>query len=337
MSGIKSVSKTKKKAKKKSAKRKKKKPAKRMSGALSEAHAQRLGFTCDDLAAADAELKGAYNLAKYFVHHPRIAKAFERGQFLRNLKGLAAVVMTVSEAAHKLGLGSGEELRQILDSDPESADIWSQTRLDTILAAREALLAAAKEGNQTAIRAVENYLREEKQAATAGLSMDLMHLSQKQLYELVGTTKVTLLEWEKKHGLPRNSDKTYDLRVFLDWYGKFCQRKGAVKIEPADKLRDLKAAKMQVELAERKGQLLPREDVVAGLVARVQAMVSAFSYKRRELASMCHGQTVEGIEDILGRFFEELQRKQLELPEVLELPEAAEAKLLECMEILGAA
>jgi len=63
-------------------------------------------------------------------------------------------------------------------------------------------------------------------------------------------------------------------------------------------------------------------------------MVGAFTYKRRELASMCHGQTVEGIEDILSRFFEELQRKQLELPDFLEVPENAEKLLQQLFEML---
>jgi len=325
--------------KKKPAKRKSKKPRRRTSRAkpsrrLSEANSQRLGFTCEDLAAADVEFDGVPNLSKYLSRHPRLRAAFERGQFLRSLKGLAAVVMTVSEAAHKLGLASGEALREILDTDAEAADLWSQTRLDTILAARKALLAAAKEGNQTAIRTVENYLREEKQATSAG-PMDLLRLGQKELCDLMSISRVTINEWEKRQGLPRNTDKTYDLKQVIDWYGGFCQRRGSARIEPADKLRDLKAEKMLVELAERKGELLSREEVVAGLIARLQQIVGAFKYSRRELAMMVHGQTVERIEDILGRFFEDLQRGWLSVPDFLKVPPEAEGKLIELFEILS--
>lgn len=300
---------------------------------LTEAAAQRLGYTCKDIAEADAASGISPNLAKYFLRHPRLRAAFDRGRFLANLKSLAGVVATVSEAAHKLGLISGEALREILDSDSEAADIWSQTRLDTIIQARRALLTAANEGNQTAIRAVENYLREEKQAA--GPATDLTHLSQKEICELFSVSRVTLGEWQAKQNLPRNADKTYNLCDMIHWYGEFSSRKSGGRILPADKLRDLKAAEKEIDLAERRGQLLDREAVIEYLTERWHKVIGAFRYKRRELAMMVHAQTVERIEDALGRFFEDLQNSWLNVPEFLQLPPEAEAKLTELFGLLS--
>lgn len=315
----------------KARKKKKTKPPRRLSGALTEAAAQRLGFEYEDLAAADGAAGLTPNLAKYLERHPRLRVAFERGQFLRNLKSLASIVMTVSEAAHKLGLQSGEALREILDTDAEAGDLWSQKRLDTIIDARQALLTAAKEGNHVAIRAVENYLREEKQQA--GPAADLQHLSQKEIAELFDVSRVTLNEWQSKHGLSRNADRSYNLAEVIRWYGEFAKRKIGGKILPADKLRDLKAEEKSLDLAQRRGQLLEREAVVAGFLARWQMVVGAFGYKRRELSQMVHGQTIERIEEQLGRFFEDLQRSWLSVPEFLQLPPEAAAKLAECLQL----
>ena len=312
---------------------KKKQPPRRLSGKLSGADAQRLGFVCADLAEADAAFAGVPNLANHFKRHPKIEAAFRRGQFLRALKQFAGVVATVSEAAHKLGLASGEALREILDTDAEAADIWNKTRLDTIVAARQALLDAAKDGNQTAIRTVENYLREEKQAA--GPAADLNHLSQKEICELFGVSRVTLNDWEKKNQLPRNSDKTYNVSEMIQWYLQFARSRVSGRTESSDKLRDLKAEKMELELAESRGRLLDRDGVIAGFVARWQLIIGAFKYKRRELASTVHGQTVERIDDCLARFFEDLQREWLTVPEFLKLPADAEGKFIELLRMLG--
>lgn len=307
-------------------------PSKR---SLSEAQSQRLGFACKDIAEADAASGLGPNLARYFLRHPRLRAAFDRGRFLANLKALAGVVATVSEAAHKLGLVSGEALREMLDTDPEAGDIWSQTRLDTIIQARQALLTAAKEGNQTAIRAVENYLREEKQQT--GPSADLTRLSQKEICELFAVSRVTLNEWQAKHTLPRNADKTYNLSQMIRWFGEFSQRKGGGgRILPADKLRDLKATEKEMDLAQRRSQLLEREAVISDLVQRWQRIVGAFRYKRRELAMMVHGQTVERIEDALSRFFGDIKREWRIPMAALQLPPEAQGKLDECMNLLAA-
>ena len=293
---------------------------------------QRLGYECENLVEADSKSGIKRNLAKLLSRHPNLKGAWERGQFLKNLQALAGIVATVSEAAHKLGLASGEQLREMLDTDAEIADVWNQTRLNTIIDAREALLQAAKEGNQTAIRAVENYLREEKQTTAR---VDTVRLRQSELCELLGITRVTLTDWEKRQALPRNADKTYNLAEVIRWYTEFVKSRSGGKMLPADELRNLKAEEKRLDLMTRRSQLLKREDVVTGFIARLEKLVGAFRYKRRELAIMLHGHTADSIEEILGRFFEDLQKEQREIPEFLHLPEAAAAKFEECMALIA--
>jgi len=302
---------------------------------LSVAAAKSLGYEFDSITAADAgsgldvTLVGLFRYKKY----ENLKKAFERGQFLRNLAGLAGVVETVSEAARKLGLASGSALREILDTDLEAANLWNQRRLDTKIKAREGLITAAADGNQAAIRAIENYLRDDQRPASGG--PDLHKLMQKDIADLFDVDRLTVRNWAERHNCPRNSDGSYDLASVIRWWRDFEKRRSGTHIEPADKLRDLKAEEKKLDLMERQHSLLDREEVISGLVARCQAMVGAFNYKRRELANMVHNQTIEGVEDILGRFFEDLQRQQLEVPEFLELPAAAAEKLKECFELLG--
>lgn len=302
--------------------------------ALTAVKAKSLGYECEDLTAADAvsgldvTLAGLFRYKKYAP----LKKAFERGQFLRNLKAKAGVVDTVSEAASALKLASGQELRNILDRDDEAADIWYQKRLDTRIRVREAMLETAKGGNQAAIRVVENYLKDEDKGRPAGT--DLTRLIQKDIADLFDVTRITVGDWSNKHKCPRNADGSYNLYEVIRWYAEFVKSKSTGRMLPADTMRDLKAEGLRLDLAERQHSLLDREEVIAGLVARCQAMVGAFNYKRRELANMVHNQTIEGVEDILGRFFEDLQRQQLEVPEFLELPAAAAEKLQECFNIL---
>jgi len=300
---------------------------------ISQTSVRRLGFECEDLAEADLAAALARPLAEFLKRDDKLSASFERGRFLRNLKAKAGVVDTVSEAAAALKLSSGQELRDILDTDPEAADIWYQTRLDTRVRVREALLAAAEEGNQRAITVVENYLKDEEKTRPAG--SDLTRLIQKEIADLFDVTRITVNDWTNKHKCPRNADGSYNLYEVIKWYGEFVKSKSTGRMLPADTLRDLKAEEKRLDLAQRRHKLLDREEVIAGLVARCQLMVGAFNYKRRELANMVHNQTIENIEDILGRFFEDLQRQQLEVPEFLELPEAALEKLGECFELLG--
>jgi len=271
-------------------------------------------------------------LAEYIKKYPQLGEAWERGQLLRNLKGCAAAIMTVTQAAKLLGFERGRELRELLDTDTEVCDLWEQTRIEAVAAAKQALAEAAKSGNQQAIKAVESFLYDEGEGRAANINYAALTINQ--MADLFGVTRQTIHDWYSKHGLVRNAEGGINLKDAITWYGNFAKRKVNGRLLPADKLRDLKAEEKIIDLAERRHELLPREEVAAGLLGRWGKIVGAFKYKGRELASMVHGQTVDGIEDILSRFFEDLQREWLTVPEYLYLPPEAEKKLEELMIML---
>jgi len=271
-------------------------------------------------------------LAEYIKKYPQLGEAWERGQLLRNLKGCAAAIMTVTQAAKLLGFERGRELRELLDTDSEVCDLWEQTRIEAVAAAKQALAEAAKSGNQQAIKAVESFLYDEGEGRAANINYSALTINQ--MADLFGVTRQTIHDWYSKHGLVRNAEGGINLKDAITWYGNFAKRKVNGRLLPADKLRDLKAEEKIIDLAERRHELLPREEVAAGLLTRWGKIVGSFKYKGRELASMVHGQTVDGIEDILSRFFEDLQREWLTVPEYLYLPPGAEKRLEELLVLL---
>ena len=300
---------------------------------ISAAEVRRLGFEYENIVQADETLRTSKSLAELIANNKKLQSAWQRGQFLRNLKLLAGEVNTVSEAAKELKLESGEILRDLIDNDREVREIWIQTRFDTKRKVRSGIITAAESGNQAAIKAAESFLKDEK--PQNAVSFDLIRLRQVDLCNLLGTTRPSINEWENKYGMPRNSDKTYSLKDVLAWYIEYMKVKndtGSGKLSN-DKLRDLKAKQMELDLSEREGELLERKEVIAGFIARWQNIVNAFNIKKREVAIMLHGQTIDGIEDILSRFFADIQNEQLNIPDFLKLPKEAEAKLLELMEL----
>ena len=296
-----------------------------------------LAFSCESLAEADVIMHAERprlrkTLAEYIKKYPQLGEAWERGQLLRNLKDCAAGVMTVSQTAKRLGFKSGRELRELLDTDNEICDLWEQARIAVIIEAKKALVELTKAGNQQAIKAVESFLYDEGEGRAANINYAALTINQ--MADLFGVTRQTIHDWYSKHGLVRNAEGGINLKDAITWYGNFAKRKVNGRLLPADKLRDLKAEEKIIDLAERRRELLPREEVAAGLLTRWGKIVGSFKYKGRELASMVHGQTVDGIEDILSRFFEDLQREWLTVPEYLYLPPEAEKRLEELIILL---
>ena len=282
---------------------------------------QRLAFGHEDLVAADAASGLTMSLTKYLDKHSKHKAAWERGRFLRNLKATAGVVETVSEAARKLGLVSGEILRKVLDTDAEAADLWHQTRLETRIAARRAVLdlVAKGSGSDRALRIVEQYLRDDDRS-TAPAGADTRHLMQKEIAELFAVDRVTVKNWGDKHGCPRNANDSYNLADVITWWRDFESRKSGVHVEAKDRMRDAKAERLELQVARERGDLLDRVEAVNGYTARFQAVVDSFRYKARELAATAHGQTIDRIEQICQAFFEDIMNAWLAVPEFLALP-----------------
>ena len=314
--------------------RKKTKAKRRRRCGPTAAAVKLLGLETGNFAEADERAGLDRPLARLLAKNKKLSAAWERGRFLRDLGELAATAVTINEAEGSLQLEAGT-LKTMLADDREAADIWNSARLATTIEIKKALVAQAVSGKPMAARQIENILRREIARPRA----DFHHLSIELMVELTGKTRQTVHSWYSKHGLPRNSDKTFDLTVFLNWFEEFTLKKAGKSTAPqsvfdTNPLAAKKAEKLTMEIAAQKGQLLPRSEVIAGLLARHQAMINAMARKAGPLAMSCHGQTTDKIAGMLEKFFDEVKRDQCQVPDEFGLPPEAMKKLIELMEMI---
>ena len=311
-------------------KRKKRKVRKKKRGRLpiSAATVKRLAFQCADIGQADTKINLPGPLAGYIERHEKLGAAWERGQLLRNLRECAEGIQTVTQAAKLLGFETGQELREILDSDTEVRDVWDQARIKTIAAGKKALVEAAKQGNQAAIRAIEVCLRDDAESPLVS-GTDLSRMTVPQMADVFGIHRQTVYQWYNSEALPRNADGTFDLKTTIRWYGEFVLTKAARGRDitaTKDPLRTIKAQQLALDLERQRGELLDRATVIAGQVARFDNIVRALDRLTREIATMVVNQPAERIKEILSDWRREVIAAQRQIPEELELPvEAGEA------------
>ena len=308
-------------------KRKKKRKTKRkrkVKPPLDVTHVKLLGLTCSSIAEAETKLQKKMDLTKILTKYEELDAAWNRGRFLRNLRALASVAVTVSEAAEKLGLANSQELYNMLDTDREVADTWGQARQEAFIKIKFALIKQANEGNQAAIRAIEPFLQDELHQRTD--YFDFSYLSTNQLAQLTGKTRQTIYKWRTQHGLPTNKDNSFDLHQVLPWLEKFIIQKITDRFkgdEKLDPLKQAKAERLEMELKKHRGELLNREEVMAGLLARYQILLFWAERRPDELGRLCQGQKPERITKLIKEAVIELRRDLCQVPEELQLSDKA--------------
>lgn len=146
----------------------------------------------------------------------------DREQFLERLRIEAHTTATVSQAAAHLGM-AGQTLRDLLDTDTEARGIWEleRSRLRRDLA--DALVQRVKEGERTACRAAERFLRSEE----TEVGFDYRHVPMETMVSITGVTRQMIDRWTKTGGLPRNADGTFNLSEFIPWFGRYEAQKRA--------------------------------------------------------------------------------------------------------------
>lgn len=327
---------------KKSGTRKKRRGRKKRAvpGRLSRRSAQALApavrlaaIECDSMAEAAVRL-ARQDLAEILVATPELAAAWKRGRLLRDLRQFAAAGVTMAEAGAAMALPPGS-LEKLLGCDAEAGETWTRARLATVIAVKQSLVTQAREGKSAAIRQIEQVLLREIEQGKP----DLRRLSLAQLMEITGKTRQTIYEWlSPRNGCPRNADRSFDLRSFLAWFEQFVARKLAGGRLPQaasarlDPLKTVKAEKLEMDLAARRGELLERGAVMAGILARQQVIVNALHRLPDDLPPLLVSQPAEAIRRTLREATAEAKRAMCEVPPQLQLPEeAAErfGKLLE--------
>ena len=311
---------------KKTAKRRKGRIRKRLP--ISRARLRQLAFDSEDIVHADAAIDLKMSLVKIFRLHPQLRAEWKRGRFLRDVKMIASKSDSVSQAAVTLGLPGEQAFRDMLAADVELADIWKEGQLELYLATKARIFALADDGTSWAVRIVDNFLRSRDDRQLQ--SGDLTRVTSKQLADLTGKTVQTIYDWRTKHGLTRNNDRTFDLHIFISWFEEFILGKMAHSKDPGgalDRLKVVKAEKLEMELAAHRGRLLDQAEVEMGQIAWFQNALTFCSRRTEELARLCYGQPREKIMEVLRRFFFELKTEMVKVPEELRLPASIEKEL----------
>ena len=102
-------------------------------------------------------------------------------------------------------------------------------------------------------------------------------LPQTEMLAILGITKPTLGDWCRR-GCPRNTEGTYDAGDVVRWRlaameTRVREARQASEVERMRIRRGrVEAERAEMELAERKGELLPRAATLAGWVARYQTL-----------------------------------------------------------------
>ena len=277
-------------------------------------------------------------LTQLLAKHKTLNNAWLRGRFLRNLRNLAAVGADHAEAADRLGMDGAAALGDLLAGDREAEDIWPQSKKDALIKLKASLMKSAMDGNQAAIKAMQDVIKSEqvKQAGDA----DFRRVTHKQMIELLGRHKTTLHYWRTSCGLPTNEDGTYDLSIFLAWYRNYFEGKATRKTTAdagleLDPLKRAKAQRLEIEISKHRSQLLDRDEVIGGLLARHQILISWANHRPDDLGRLCQGQKAERITKIIKKAIDELRKNLCNVPAELQLPTKAEKQLQKLLKGLG--
>ena len=301
---------------------------------MREAKVRWLALECENLTEANATIRTRKSLADIIKKHPRLKEAWDRGRFLREVRDVASQSPLTSQAAKQLGF-TERAFQELLGRDEEVADIWHQQQLQLYVTMKGRIFDLAEEGNPWAIKILDDFLQ-----ANAGLKANVLEVSvtTDQLAKLTGKSIRTLHNWRTKYDLPRNADKTFDLRAFFLWYEEFLIKKASGKnasISPLDPLKAAKAEMIKLELEKRRKQLLDRQEVVVGLVQRIQHLKNFCARGAEELSWRCQNQPRKKIKETFDVWFREMYLSFTKLPTCLELPPEKEKELVDFLQRLN--
>ena len=165
---------------------------------------ERTAYECEtDSQAAESLGIEAVALRAALEDDLALQAAWDRGRFLRRVKDVAGVTITVSQAGRELDM-DGPAFRRLLDTDPEVAAIWDQERRRLRRTAVEAVIKNAANGSRSAARYVEAFLRAEQTGP--GAIFDYQRVPINVMIEITGKSRQTLHNWTRDAGLPRNPD-----------------------------------------------------------------------------------------------------------------------------------
>lgn len=152
---------------------------------------------------------------------------------------------------------SGRALARLLDVSPSTVTGWRKRGCPR------------RSDGRYELAAVCQWLR-------AG-ALSIERMPQRVVIELIGVSKPTIRDWEAR-GMPRNPDRTYNLRLVLPWVLDRMRATVRETKQQAQEGRDVhrerreaaEATLKEMELDERRGELISRAAALASWVARYQ-------------------------------------------------------------------
>ena len=296
---------------------------------------------CDTMAEASDRLRPDISIAEVLAKWPAMRDHWERGRFLGKLARLAATACSPAEAAAEIGC-EAEQLESLLANDIEVADTWNQARLDLVIDCKRVLVEQLKAGKAAAIAQIERILR--SQIATAHI--DFHRVTVEQLTAIVGRSRQTIYNWSNHGGLRANADGSYDLAELWRWREEDLARQAAGRkvSGTTDPLRAARAEQVELAVAAKRGELLARDEVIAGFVARAQGFLLATGpHQIADLAQRIAAPDAGGsgrdarvsyVSGLIGQWIGQIRAGQCSVPEMLRLPADKAAELQEFIESL---
>lgn len=227
-------------------------------------------------------------------------------QILHNIEEAAKSLAREDEIARELGFADKVELRKYLKNHPKVNDIWITARFEFWKEIKQAVYDNVRSGNNAAINLVGEIWQEERGVSSSTLTPA-------QLKELTGKTHATLATWRLKEGLPYDKrSKTFNLRdviQFLErYYTKVGRSKGRLP-NPKNAFQEMKTKKLEMDLKKEQGNLLEREVVAAGVIARHQRLIQFF-HRITDVATQLEGKPLKQIIEVLSKFFDKVIQGQ---------------------------
>lgn len=286
------------------------------------------------LTAADCQggEKLAFDLAAQMTRKKTLAQAWERGQLLRKLADFGAGNATKTEMEHELELAPGA-IDELFSKDSEAAEAFNNARIATITSVRKQIVEQVQGGKltPTALKQLETMLRRE----VAARGVDWEHITTEMMQDLFGVTRQCIYDWFTEKGLPRNSDKTYNLRAVIRWFKDYMIGQAAGKPAAKNTFQDEKTRRLKMENDRFLGNLLDRGSVLSGWAMRYKQLGQTLQRRIGDLASTLEGQKSETILAKLTEMVEQAMGQLIETPTELKLPAAAETVFGELLRVIG--
>lgn len=303
---------------------------KKKAPVAAERDIRQAAFECESFEAA-AEKLGVADLQGLLDSKPKLAVAWERGRFLRQVRDLATDTLIVVEEADKfLGLERGR-LAEMLKHDRILVDVWTSGRFEAMTSARKGLKHLADAGDAKAIPLYEQLLSNPAHAE----SLDWDNLTPTQLEQATGIHRNQWRRWEEKNGCPRKTNRRYSLPAVIEWLREH-ERTGGVRLEHG--LNPLQAEKMRRERMDNDrnaGLLMETAEHEAEILGRAQYLAALLSPEHAEQWSLAFaGKTAAQLREIILLAFDKVVAEYHKVPEDLNLPPAARAKFEEGFQLL---